>query len=99
MSRSLSLPDARDGRNPSSRLCKDPLAERLGVDEPGEGALAVDLDDRQVLAVPRLELRIAADVDHLELERHLAPDGVDGLERRVAEVAAGSGVDADAGYG
>jgi hypothetical protein len=38
-----------------------------------ERPLPVQLDDRQPLAVDGLELRIAADVDLLELETELLP--------------------------
>src|SRR3954465_4687169 len=62
--------------------------ERVREHEVDERALAVDLDDREPLAVARLELRVARDVDLAQLERppdaHLADDGA----RPLAEVAA-----------
>jgi hypothetical protein len=45
-----------------------------------------------VLAVARLELGVAADVDAVVVP---GADPLDDLERRLAEVAAGSGVDDD----
>jgi hypothetical protein len=69
--------------------------ERVGVDEPREGALAVDLDHRQQLPVARLERLVAVDLDHRELERHVRPDTGDDLERRVTEVAAAADDDRD----
>jgi hypothetical protein len=56
---------------------------------------AVDLDDREPLAVGPLELRVAADVDLRQLERDLAPRGRDDGPRTLAEVAAGRVVDVD----
>ncbi len=58
----------------------------------GERPLAVDLDDGDRLAIGGLELGRSGDVDPLEVAR---TDLVDDLERRLAEVAAGSGVDDD----
>jgi hypothetical protein len=77
------------------------FAQRVRVDEPGESGLAVDLDDRQPLAVARLELGIAVDLDHLEGELDVLPDAVEDLERGVAEVTAATDEDGDsrAGYG
>jgi hypothetical protein len=79
-------------------LC-DLSAERLGLDEVGERPLAVDFHDRKPLAVPRLELRIAADVDLLELEPELVPRRVDDPPRGCAEVATLGVEEDDAGYG
>ena len=62
-----------------------PLPQRLRLDEVGEGALAVDLDDRDRLAVGGLELGDAGDVDPLEVA---GADLLDDLERPLAEVAA-----------
>ena len=53
-----------------------------------ESALAVDLHNRQPLAVPRLEPRIPADVDFLELEVGLFADLFENRARAFAEVAA-----------
>jgi hypothetical protein len=66
------------------------------VDVVREDALALDLDDRQPLAVPSLELGIAADVDLLELERVPRTDVLEHLPRPLAEVAAGRGEERDA---
>jgi hypothetical protein len=79
-------------------LCHLP-AERLGLDEVCEGPLAVDLHDRKPLAVPRLELRVAADVDFHQLEPKLVPRRVDDPARGGAEVAPLGVVEGDAGYG
>jgi len=51
--------------------------------------------------VARLELGVAVDLDHFERERQLRADGLDDLERRLAEVATGADEDGDAvqGYG
>ena len=50
----------------------------------------------------RLELRVTADVDDVEVEAELLPDAADDLERPLAETAALRVVDGDAaraGYG
>ena len=62
-------------------------------------ALAVDLDDRDALPVARLELRVAADVDELELEPELGLRLAHDLERALAEVALRRAVERDARYG
>jgi hypothetical protein len=48
-----------------------------------------------------LERGVAVDLDHLEDERQLRPNGLDDLERRLAEVTARADEDGDAvqGYG
>jgi hypothetical protein len=74
-------------------------AECIRFDEVGERPLAVDLDDRQPLAVPRFQLRDAADVHLLELEAELVPGRANDPLRRRAEVAAVGVVEDDAGYG
>ena len=66
------------------------------MDVVGEGALALDLDHRQPLAVASLELGIAADVDLLELERMARTHFVEHGSRPLAEVAAGRGEEGDA---
>ena len=48
-----------------------PAPERLRLDVIGADALAVDLDDRNQLAVARLELGITVDLDPLGLEAEL----------------------------
>src|SRR5262245_24969961 len=55
-------------------LCVYPAQECGGVQVVHEGPLAVDLDDREPLAVPRLKLRIAADVDLAESRALLLPE-------------------------
>jgi hypothetical protein len=68
-------------------LCAD-LAEKSGrVQVIDEGPLAADLDHRQPLAVARLELRVARDVDLLELERVLPPKLCERAPCTLAEVA------------
>jgi hypothetical protein len=66
------------------------------VHEVREHALTVDLDDRQELAVSRLELVVALDADQRELEVNLPPKRLDNLERASAEAAVGSVKDGDA---
>jgi hypothetical protein len=61
-----------------------------------ERSLAVDLHDREPLAISRLQLGIAADVDLLELEAELVTERSDGLPRSFAEVAALRVVEDDA---
>jgi hypothetical protein len=53
--------------------------QRVRVDVVDEGALAVDLDDRKPLPKTSLELRLARDVDLLELEFELIPQSADRL--------------------
>ena len=79
-------------------LCDLP-AQRIGLDEVCERPLAVDLHDRKPLAVAGLELRVAADVDLLELEPQLVPRRVDDPARRGAQVAPLGVVEDDVGYG
>ncbi len=67
------------------------------MDVVGEDPLAVDLDDRQPLPVPGLELRIARDVDLLEREAELGAELLELLARPVAEVAALRVVERDYG--
>ena len=74
-------------RSGTASLCDLP-AERLRLDEVRERALAVDLDDRQQLAVSRLQLRVARDVDLVQLEPRVGLRGADDALRRCAEVAA-----------
>ena len=60
------------------------MAKRFGLHEVRERALAVDLNDGDRLAIGRLELGVAADVDAREIARTYL---VDDLERPLAEVA------------
>jgi hypothetical protein len=76
-----------------------PGSERVRGHGVGERRLAVDLDDRQTLAIRGLERGVAADVDDLELERVLEPHSLHHLERAFAEVAARRVVDDDPGQG
>jgi hypothetical protein len=67
-------------------LCEPP-AQGIRLHEIDECLLAVDLDDREQLAVPGLELGIAVDQHLLELEAELVPERRDCLARTLAEVA------------
>jgi hypothetical protein len=80
-------------------LCGHFSAERLPIDVVDEGALAVDLHDRQPLAVSRLQLGVAADVDLVEVEGHLAADLFEDPTGALAEVAALRVVQRDSLYG
>ena len=79
-------------------MCDLP-AERARLDEVRERPLAVDLDDREPLAIAGLELRIAADVDLLELEAELFAGGPDDALGGRAQVTALGVVENDARYG
>jgi hypothetical protein len=73
-------------------LC-DTSAKGSGVDEVDERPLVVDLDDRQPLAVPALELGVAVDLDLLEA---VLPElGGQRRARPLAEVAAAPAVEDD----
>jgi hypothetical protein len=68
-------------------LCSaEPAAERVLVDVVREDALAVDLGDRDLFAVPRLELGRAVDRDFLQLELELLTKRPHLRERALAEV-------------
>jgi hypothetical protein len=56
-------------------LC-EAFTQRVRVHEVREGPLPVDLHNGQPLAVARLELGIAGDVDLLEGESLLSPNGL-----------------------
>ena len=86
---------ARPTEEPSGGF-RQPAPQRLGLHEVGERSLAVDLDDRNRLAISLFEPWIAADVDRLE---RVATDLGDDLERPSAEVAAVGVVDDDPGQG
>jgi hypothetical protein len=75
------------------------LSQRVGVDEVREGALSVDLDRGQALSIPGLELRVALDIDQLEIEPELVLDAANHLERTLAQVAISGVVKSDLGYG
>ena len=74
-------------------------AKRTGMDVVREGALAVDLDDGQPLAVALLQLGHAGDVDLLELEILLRAQLGQYGPRTLAQVAVGRVVEGDPGYG
>ena len=75
------------------------LTKRVRVHVIDEAAPSVDLDDRNPLPVRRLELGIAVDGDLPQLEAELVVRGADDAARRRAEVAPGSRVENDFGYG
>ena len=75
-------------------LCELP-AKSVGLHEVDERLLAVDLDDRDQLAVPLLQLGMAADVDLLELEAELVAELGDRRPRARAKVALLSAVERD----
>jgi hypothetical protein len=68
-------------------LCGYFATKSIGIHVIDESALAVDLHDRQPLAILRLELRISADVDLVELEVGLFSDLFENRARAFAEVA------------
>jgi hypothetical protein len=76
-------------------LCADSASKGSRVDVVDERALAVDLDDRQPLPVPRLERRVAGDVDLAEGNARLPKD----RPRPLAEVAALGVEEDDVCYG
>ena len=71
-------------REPSARTLCDLPAQRGRVDEVDESPSAVDLHDRQPLAVRRLERVVPADVDLLECLPEL---GAQHVARPLAELA------------
>jgi len=75
-------------------LCELP-AQRVGRDEVHERLGSVDLDDRDQLAIARLELGIAVDRDLLQLESQLLARSENGLAGTLAQVAASSPVQPD----
>jgi hypothetical protein len=75
------------------------LPERLRVDVIHEAAPPVDLDDRNPLPVGGLEGWIAVDCDFPQIEAELLLRLPDDPPRRLAEMAAGRGVQRDLGYG
>jgi hypothetical protein len=85
------------GREPSR---SEPRPQDLGVDEVRERSLPVDLDDRELRAVPALELPVPCDVHERELEAELGLGLTHDVERALAERAVGRVVDDDPGrYG
>ena len=79
-------------------MCKA-SSQSFGVHEVGKSPLAVDLDHRQPLSVAGLELRVAGDVDLLELKRLVGTRRIQDPPRRRTEVTAGRVVEDDASYG
>jgi len=69
------------------------------VDVVDETPTAVDLDDRDPLAVRRLEGGVAVDRDLPQLEAQLVLRRDDDTARCLAEMAARRGVQDDLGYG
>ncbi len=82
----------------SPSLCEPPT-EGFGVHVVREDPLAIDLDHGQPLAVARLELRLAGDVDLVELEGLLGAQLDQLRSRALAEMAVGSVVEGDPDYG
>ena len=96
----LTTPCLEWSQSPLGRpsLCDLPT-KCLGLDEVRERALTVDHHDGKPLAVARLELRVAADVDLLQLESELVPRGTHDALRGGAEVAPLGVVEDYVGYG
>jgi hypothetical protein len=79
-------------------LC-EPATQCLGRHEVDERLPAVDLHDREQLAVTGLQLRVAVDQDLVEVEAELVPQRDDRLASALAEMAARRAVQRDEGYG
>ena len=79
-------------------MCKRP-PQRVGVHVVDETAPAVDLHDRDPLAVRGLELWIAVDRHLAQLEPELVVCGCDDAPGSRAEMAARRGEENDLGYG
>ena len=75
-------------------MCELP-AQRVEWDEVDERPLPVDLDDRDQLAIPLLQLGIPVDRDLLELEPELLPRRQDRLASLLAEMATRRAVEPD----
>ena len=69
-------------------MCGYFATKRIWIHVVDESALAIDLHNRQPLAILRLEARIPADVDLVELEVSLFADLFEDRARAFAEVAA-----------
>jgi len=72
------------------------LAQGVRVDVVTKSLDPVDLHERYPGSIPRLERGIRADIDELVV---VAADRTNGFVGRVAEVAAGRGVEDDAAQG
>ena len=75
--------------------CSQAAAERVLVDVVREDLLPVDLDDRNQLAVARLQLRRAVDDDLFQLELELLTQGAHLGERPLAEMTTHAVEDGD----
>jgi hypothetical protein len=75
------------------------LTQRVGVHVVDEAPPAVDLHDRDPLAVGGLELGIAVDRHLPQLEADLLPGRRDDAPSRFAQVAAGRREEDDLRYG
>jgi len=75
-------------------LCES-AAQCSGRHEVDERLLAVDLDDREQLAVAGFEVGIAVDQDLLQLEAELVPERPDSLLCALAQMTARGPVEAD----
>src|SRR5262245_65579718 len=71
--------------------------EGLFRDEVDECPLAVDLDHGQPFAVPRLQIRVARDVDLVERERELVAERRQRQGRPLAEMRGGGAVEGSLG--
>jgi hypothetical protein len=69
--------------------------ERLRLDVVGAHELPVELDDGKPLAVARLELGVARDVDLAQLEPFLGAQRLELRPRALAEMAPGRAVEND----
>jgi hypothetical protein len=58
-------------REPSALSLCNLAPQRRRIDEVHEGTLAVDLDDREPLSIPRFERCVACDVDLVEARSEL----------------------------
>jgi len=68
-------------------LCGYFATKSIWIHVIDESALAVDLHDREPLAVARLQLGIAVDFDLLQFERHLLANQRQDLPCALAKVA------------
>ena len=80
-------------------MCGELAPERVRLDVVGESANAVDLDDRDRVPVPGLELLVAPDVDLTEVEVELGAQLGELRTRPLAEMATLRVEDPDRRYG
>ena len=83
----------------TATLCTEAAPEGVRVHVVRERPRSVDFDHGQPLAVPRLQLGIAADVDLPKVELDLLANREQDIARTVAQVAALRVVENDLGYG